>query len=91
MSQDQRLVELVSNGAAAIVAAVRGPLERELGDPIGFVWESLSPMLSQVIAQGVLDVLGALGLETGRIKVHVAEGVGVHFVILPPKGEKPHG
>lgn len=83
-AHDKRVVDAVGRAVPVVVGRIRGPLVEAIGGPAAWVWDEVAPDLSRIIAAGVLDVLGEIGIETGRIKVAAEPGAGVSFELLPP-------
>lgn len=83
--QDARVEDLIATGVHAIVDALHEPLRKRLGGALAWGWDELEGPIGELVAKGVLELLGKLGVETGRVKVVAAPGAKVTFQILPPK------
>ena len=83
-AQDKRVLDAIEAGVTLALDQIKAPLERELGDPAGWIWEAVDGPIGEAIAKGIILALGALGVETGRVKVTAAPGSRVKFEVLPP-------
>lgn len=86
--QDARVEDLIAEGVHGIVDSLHEPLRKRLGGVLAWGWDELEGPLGELVAKGVLELVGKLGVETGHVKVTVAPGARVAFEVLPPKSKE---
>jgi len=46
-AQDKRVLDAIEAGVTLALAQIKAPLERELGDPAGWIWDAVDGPLAR--------------------------------------------